>query len=156
MSQSNGQAAGLPSIDQALALLGERFGHAAFREGQQEAVRRILAGRSLLVVMPTGSGKSLIYQLPALLADGLTLVVSPLIALMKDQVDEMTARGVPATFINSSLSLQEQRARMQRCLSGKVRLLYVAPERFQNAAFLEMLGHAKVVRMAVDEAHCIS
>ncbi len=156
MSQSNGQAAGLPSIDQALALLGERFGHAAFREGQQEAVRRILAGRSLLVVMPTGSGKSLIYQLPALLADGLTLVVSPLIALMKDQVDEMTARGVPATFINSSLSLQEQHARMQRCLSGKVRLLYVAPERFQNAAFLEMLGHAKVVRMAVDEAHCIS
>ena len=156
MASSDSLPEGAPKIDRALALLGERFGHTAFREGQQEAVRSILAGRSLLVVMPTGSGKSLIYQLPALLADGLTLVVSPLIALMKDQVDDMAARGVPATFINSSLSLEEQRARIRQCVGGEVRLLYVAPERFQNAAFLEMLGRVKVARMAVDEAHCIS
>ncbi|HUU89599.1 MAG TPA: RecQ family ATP-dependent DNA helicase, partial [Phycisphaerae bacterium] len=156
MSPSNAQPDGSPSTEQALSLLGDRFGHAAFREGQEAAVRSVMGGRNLLVVMPTGSGKSLIYQLPALLADGLTLVVSPLIALMKDQVDEMTARGVPATFINSSLSLEEQRARIRRCVEGEVRLLYVAPERFQNAAFLEMLRQVKVVRMAVDEAHCIS
>ena len=156
MASSDSLPDGAPKIERALALLGERFGHTAFREGQQEAVRSVLAGRSLLVVMPTGSGKSLIYQLPALLADGLTLVVSPLIALMKDQVDDMAARGVPATFINSSLSLQEQRGRIRQCVGGEVRLLYVAPERFQNAAFLEMLGRVKVARMAVDEAHCIS
>jgi len=156
MASSDSLPDGAPNTERALALLGERFGHAAFREGQEEAVRSVLAGRSLLVVMPTGSGKSLIYQLPALLADGLTLVVSPLIALMKDQVDDMAARGVPATFINSSLSLQEQRARIRQCVGGEVRLLYVAPERFQNAAFLGMLGRVKVARMAVDEAHCIS
>ncbi len=156
MASSDSIPDGSPSLKQALALLGERFGHAAFREGQEEAVRSVLAGRSLLVVMPTGSGKSLIYQLPALLADGLTLVVSPLIALMKDQVDDMAARGVPATFINSSLSLEEQRARIRQCVAGEVRLLYVAPERFQNAAFLGMLGRVNVARMAVDEAHCIS
>jgi len=156
MTSSDSLPDGAPKIERALALLGERFGHTAFREGQEEAVRSVLAGRSLLVVMPTGSGKSLIYQLPALLADGLTLVVSPLIALMKDQVDDMAARGVPATFINSSLSLEEQRGRIRQCVEGEVRLLYVAPERFQNAAFLEMLGRVKVARMAVDEAHCIS
>jgi len=156
MNPSTPSPAGSPSFGQACALLRDRFGHAAFRDGQEAAVRSVLAGRSLLVVMPTGSGKSLIYQLPALLDNGLTLVVSPLIALMKDQVDEMTARGVPATFINSSLSLEEQHARIRGCVAGEVRLLYVAPERFQNAAFLRMLAQVKVARMAVDEAHCIS
>ena len=145
-----------PTTDPALALLRERFGHAAFREGQAEAVRSALAGRSLLVVMPTGSGKSLLYQLPALLGDGLTLVVSPLIALMKDQVDDLQRRNVPATFINSSLGMAQQQSRMADCVAGRIRLLYVAPERFQNAAFLNMLRQVKVARMAVDEAHCIS
>jgi len=144
------------AFDQALGFLHERFGHASFREGQEAAVRSVLAGRNLLVVMPTGSGKSLLYQLPALATAGLTLVVSPLIALMKDQVDELTRRAVAATFINSSLSLQEQQERIGRCLSGVVRLLYVAPERFQSAAFLAMLRRVKVMRLAVDEAHCIS
>jgi RecQ family ATP-dependent DNA helicase len=149
----------LPAIDafaQAQAFLHERFGHAAFRDGQEGAVRSVFAGRSLLVVMPTGSGKSLLYQLPALATAGLTLVVSPLIALMKDQVDELTRRSIPATFINSSLSLQEQQERIGRCLRGEVRLLYVAPERFQSASFLDMLRRVKVARLAVDEAHCIS
>jgi len=141
---------------QARGLLHERFGHTAFRDGQEGAVRSVLGGRSLLVVMPTGSGKSLLYQLPALATAGLTLVVSPLIALMKDQVDDLTRRGIPATFINSSLSLQEQQERIGRCLRGEVRLLYVAPERFQSAAFLDMLRRVKVARLAVDEAHCIS
>jgi len=143
-------------FEQALAILRDRFGHVALREGQEAAVRSALAGRSLLVVMPTGAGKSLLYQLPALLADGLTLVVSPLIALMKDQVDDLQQRGIPATFINSSLSLAEQQARIQQCVRGEVRLLYVAPERFQSAAFLGMLRQIKVARLAVDEAHCIS
>ncbi|MCX5654127.1 MAG: ATP-dependent DNA helicase, partial [Planctomycetota bacterium] len=153
--------AGTPSerrvtLEQAQALLHERFGHREFREGQADAVQSVLRGRSLLVVMPTGSGKSLLYQLPALLEDGLTLVVSPLIALMKDQVDDLVRRGVPAAFVNSSLSLDEQHERLAACVAGRTRILYVAPERFRSAAFLEMLRRVKVARMAVDEAHCIS
>ena len=153
--------AGTPSgrpvtLEQAQALLHERFGHSEFRAGQADAVQSVLRGRSLLVVMPTGSGKSLLYQLPALLEDGLTLVVSPLIALMKDQVDDLLRRGIPAAFINSSLSLEEQRQRLTACVAGQTRILYVAPERFRSAAFLEMLRKVKVARMAVDEAHCIS
>ena len=144
------------ALDRARAVLRERFGHNDFRDGQEGVLRSILSGRNLLVVMPTGSGKSLLYQLPALLTDGLTLVVSPLIALMKDQVDELVRRGVPATLINSSLSLDEQQKRLRDCLAGQVRLLYVAPERFQSASFLAMLRQVKVVRLAVDEAHCIS
>jgi ATP-dependent DNA helicase RecQ len=144
------------TLEQAQALLHERFGHREFREGQADAVQSVLRGRSLLVVMPTGSGKSLLYQLPALLEDGLTLVVSPLIALMKDQVDDLVRRGIPAAFINSSLSLEEQRQRLAQCVAGQTRILYVAPERFRSAAFLEMLQRVKVARMAVDEAHCIS
>jgi len=139
-----------------LDLLHAQFGHAQFRQGQEAAIRSVLAGRSLLVVMPTGSGKSLVYQLPALTAGGLTLVVSPLIALMKDQVDDLSRRGIKATFINSSLGLAEQRERIGQCLRGEVRLLYVAPERFQSAAFLDMIRRVRVVRLAVDEAHCIS
>ncbi len=143
-------------IERAETLLRERFGHSRFLPGQEEALRSVLAGRSLLVVMPTGSGKSLVYQLPALLGDGLTVVVSPLIALMKDQVDELARRRIPATFVNSSLSLEEQRNRLGRCLRGEYRLLYVAPERMRNAAFCEVLRRVRVSRMAVDEAHCIS
>ena len=140
----------------AARLLRERFGHAEFLPGQEGALRSVLARRSLLVVMPTGSGKSLIYQLPAVLAEGLTLVVSPLIALMKDQVDELVRLGLPVAFINSSLSPDEQRQRMDLCRRGRIRLLYVAPERFRSPAFLRMIEDVRVVRLAVDEAHCIS
>ncbi len=139
-----------------LETLQRAFGHTAFRGGQESAVRSILAGRSVLAVMPTGSGKSLLYQLPALLSDGLTLVVSPLIALMKDQVDELTRRKIPATFINSSLGLAEQRERIEQCRRGQIRLLYVAPERFRSESFVAMIRQARISRMAVDEAHCIS
>ncbi|NQU74812.1 MAG: RecQ family ATP-dependent DNA helicase, partial [Planctomycetes bacterium] len=137
-------------------LLRHRFAHKGFLAGQEQAIRSALAGRNLLVVMPTGSGKSLLYQLPALLAEGLTLVISPLIALMKDQVDDLTRRGISATFINSSLGLDEQRGRIQQCLNGQVKLLYVAPERFRSSSFVDMLGRVPIARMAVDEAHCIS
>ena len=147
---------GSAALDQASRILRERFGHERFLSGQEEALRSVLGGRSLLVVMPTGSGKSLLYQLPALLGEGLTLVVSPLIALMKDQVDELCRRRLPATFVNSSLSLDEQHNRLQRCIQGEFKLLYVAPERIHSPAFREMLRKVKVGRMAVDEAHCIS
>ncbi len=143
-------------MEEAARLLSERFGHREFLAGQEESLRSVLSGGNLLVVMPTGSGKSLLYQLPALMGKGLTLVVSPLIALMKDQVDELARKGVSATFINSSLGLDEQRGRMAACADGKYKLLYVAPERFRNATFAGMVSRVKVERMAVDEAHCIS
>ena len=145
-----------PLPAQAYETLSRQFKHEAFRPGQEEVIRSALAGRNLLVVMPTGSGKSLLYQLPAMLAEGLTLVISPLIALMKDQVDELSRKGLPATFINSSLGPEEQRRRLSECLQGRIRLLYVAPERLANPGFLALLSQARIARMAVDEAHCIS
>jgi len=144
------------ALDRARQVMAERFGHDLFLPGQEESLGSILSRRNLLVVMPTGSGKSLLYQLPALLDDGLTLVVSPLIALMKDQVDDLAGRGIPATFVNSSLSVTEQRARLSRCSAGEYKLLYIAPERFRNSSFLAAIKKIKVARMAVDEAHCIS
>ncbi len=137
-------------------VLRERFGHADFLPGQERALRAALAGRNMLVVMPTGSGKSLLYQLPALLDERLTLVISPLIALMKDQVDELRRKGIAASFVNSSLGLDKQRERLRACARGDVRLLYVAPERFRSKAFCDTLSRVEVGRMAVDEAHCIS
>jgi len=156
MTDLGEQGATPGGADPAVTMLRERFGHPGFREGQAAAVAAAMAGRNVLVVMPTGSGKSLLYQLPALLTDGLTLVISPLIALMKDQVDELQQRGIPATFINSSLSPDEQRDRIGRCDSGEIRLLYVAPERFRSSAFAAMLARVRIARLAVDEAHCIS
>ncbi len=149
-------AGGNRQRERAEEILARQFGHAAFRQGQAEAVVSALAGRDLLVVMPTGAGKSLIYQLPALLEDGLTLGVSPLIALMKDQVDQLRQKGIAATYVNSSLSAEEQHRRLHRCAAGEIRLLYVAPERFRSPAFLQAIGRAKLARLAVDEAHCIS
>jgi len=156
MSRENPQHSGSESMERARSVLHERFGHADFLPGQERALGAVLAERNLLVVMPTGSGKSLLYQLPALLDTRLTLVVSPLIALMKDQVDELRAKGIAATFVNSSLGLDEQRERLRACERGEVRLLYVAPERFRSGAFCDTLSRVRVARMAVDEAHCIS
>src|SRR3982751_6225213 len=119
-----------PSLEAARAALHARFGYAAFRPGQERAVASVLAGRDTLVVLPTGGGKSVCYQVPALLLPGLTVVVSPLISLMKDQVDALTARGIPATFINSTLTAGEISHRMASVLRGDVKLLYLAPERF--------------------------
>lgn len=132
------------------------FGLEDFREGQQDIVEAVMAGRPALVVMPTGGGKSLCYQLPAMLLPGVTLVVSPLIALMKDQVDALEERGLPATFINSSLRGEEQRRRLAGVAAGEHKLLFVAPERFRSDAFWEALEKVEVSLLAVDEAHCIS
>jgi ATP-dependent DNA helicase RecQ len=137
-------------------LLRERFGFAEFRPAQQQVIDKVMAGANVLAVMPTGSGKSLCYQLPALALPGLTLVVSPLIALMKDQVDQLNHLGLPATLINSTISREQQRSRLQQAIAGKIKLLYIAPERFQNDDFRGGLSRTRVSLFAVDEAHCIS
>jgi ATP-dependent DNA helicase RecQ len=144
------------SIADALTSLHVHFGFADFREGQREVIAAILEGKDAVVVMPTGSGKSLCYQLPALMFEGATLVVSPLIALMKDQVDALRARDLPATFINSSLPEQEQWARIDAVGRGQFKLVYVAPERFRSSRFLDALKSITISLFAVDEAHCIS
>src|SRR3954469_14345856 len=140
----------------ARGVLAERFGFATFRPGQEPVIDALLAGRSALAVFPTGGGKSICYQLPALLLDGLTVVVSPLIALMKDQIDALTARGIAAARLDSSLGREEASAVTGRIASGELRLLYVAPERFTNERFLGLLGRTPIALFAVDEAHCIS
>lgn len=133
-----------------------QFGLTSFRHGQKEVVATVLAGQDCLCVMPTGGGKSLCYQLPAVMLDGLTLVVSPLIALMKDQVDQLQALGLPVSFINSALPIAEQSERLDRMATGEFRLVYVAPERFRSGRFCEAVQSAGVKLLAVDEAHCIS
>jgi ATP-dependent DNA helicase RecQ len=144
------------SIADALTSLHNHFGFAEFREGQREVIAAILGGKDAVVVMPTGSGKSLCYQLPAMMLDGATLVISPLIALMKDQVDALHARGLPATFINSSIPWQEQAARIDSLRRREYKLVYVAPERFRSSRFVEALQSINISLFAVDEAHCIS
>src|SRR3954454_7623375 len=124
-----------------LDLLRSTFGFPAFRDGQEPVVDRLLAVKSVLAIFPTGGGKSLCYQLPALVLDGLTLVVSPLIALMKDQIDALTAKNIGAARLDSSLSQQEYVDVVARIKSGAIKLLYVAPERFNNERFREMLAH---------------
>ncbi|HAY81903.1 MAG TPA: helicase [Planctomycetaceae bacterium] len=133
-----------------------QFGLDAFRPGQRDVIDAVFAGRDCLCIMPTGGGKSLCYQLPAISREGVTIVVSPLIALMKDQVDGLSARGIPATCINSSLSLAEQRERLDVMANGGYRLVYVAPERLRNSAFLDAIRRTKIALLAVDEAHCVS
>ncbi len=137
-------------------LLKLHYGFSEFRSGQQEALENILRKKDTLVIMPTGGGKSLIYQLPALVLEGVTVVVSPLIALMKDQVDFLNSVGIPATFINSSISPQEAKERIEKIQGGFYKLLYIAPERFNNQEFVKLLENIKVDLFAVDEAHCIS
>ncbi|MGO9600188.1 MAG: RecQ family ATP-dependent DNA helicase [Isosphaeraceae bacterium] len=146
-------AAHSTNLDQ---ILREQFGLQQFRAGQRQVIERVLRGEDVLCVMPTGGGKSLCYQLPALLLPGVTLVISPLIALMKDQVDTLIERGHSATLINSTLDPAEQKARMLEVEAGKYRLLYVAPERFRSPRFLALMARIRLSLLAVDEAHCIS
>jgi RecQ family ATP-dependent DNA helicase len=136
--------------------LKQHFGFDGFRPGQEAVVRSVLSGRNTVAVMPTGAGKSLCYQLPALLLPGTALVISPLVALMKDQVDSLTARGVPATFVNSSIDEDERNRRIAAMVRGEYKLVYVAPERFRSGSFLEALRRVEISLYAVDEAHCIS
>ena len=144
------------TIGDARELLHSRFGYRDFRPGQERAVQAVLQKRDTLVILPTGGGKSLCFQVPALMLPGLTVVISPLISLMKDQVDALTARNLPATFINSSLTGAEVSSRLARAERGEVKLLYVAPERFDVGSTAERLRAIGVSLLAVDEAHCIS
>lgn len=139
-----------------LEALNHYFGLSAFRHDQENIINTVLSGKNTLVVMPTGGGKSLCYQLPALLLDGITLVVSPLISLMQDQVDSLKRQNIPVTFINSSLSLAESSNRLRGIKEGLYKLVYVAPERFRNERFLNAIRSSKISLFAVDEAHCIS
>jgi ATP-dependent DNA helicase RecQ len=139
-----------------LSALHRHFAHEAFRAGQEDLVRAVLDGHDVLAVMPTGSGKSLGFQLPALLLPGTTLVVSPLIALMKDQVDELNRRGIRAAALHSLLSSEARRDALGAARAGELRLLYVAPERFASEYFLSLLRDVPVARFVVDEAHCVS
>ena len=137
-------------------VLREFFGHQSFRPNQHEILSHLLSGRDVLAVMPTGAGKSLCYQIPALLLEGLTLVISPLISLMKDQVTALAQNGVPAAYLNSSLEQWESEDVLRRGLAGEYRLLYVAPERLGNASFLRFCAQVPIAMVTVDEAHCVS
>src|SRR5271163_3354934 len=136
--------------------LRDVFGFGAFREGQERVIQKLLDGQSALAVFPTGSGKSLCYQLPALHLDGLTLVISPLIALMKDQIDFLRERGVSAARLDSSVPVAEYRRVDADLRSGALKLLYVAPERLSNERFIQKLRGLKISPLVIDEAHCIS
>src|SRR5215212_8271697 len=138
------------------SLLKRTFGYGEFRPLQREIIEATLAGKDVFALLPTGGGKSLCFQLPALARPGLTVVISPLIALMKDQVDSLQAVGVPATFLNSSLAAGESRPRLRGLHNGEFRLLYVAPERLMLSGFVEDLKRWNVNLFAIDEAHCIS
>ncbi len=144
------------SLDDARAVLKRYFGYPDFRPPQIRAVEAVLSGRDALIVLPTGGGKSLCYQVPALVRDGLTVVISPLISLMKDQVDALERRQIRATFLNSTLPADETAARLRRLQQGALTLLYLAPERLENSAMLERLASTGVALLAIDEAHCIS
>lgn len=142
--------------DDFLSCLQSVFGYRAFRAGQRDVVEQICSGQDCLVIMPTGGGKSLCYQLPALLLPGLTLVVSPLISLMKDQVDSLTQMGVAAAYLNSSLPWEESAKVLQQMHSGELKLLYVSPERLLQGQFIERMKSLTISLFAIDEAHCIS
>ncbi len=139
-----------------LQTLRDYFGHDAFREGQEKVIGTLMDGRSALAIFPTGGGKSICYQLPAILLDGLTLVVSPLIALMRDQVDALVKKGIPAARLDSTLDANQIREVYENLDGGKLKLLYIAPERFANETFRQRLKCLRIQLVAIDEAHCIS
>jgi ATP-dependent DNA helicase RecQ len=143
---------------QAEHYLKKYYGYSLFRPGQGQIIESILSGNDVCVVMPTGAGKSICFQIPALLFEGITLVISPLISLMKDQVDALNELGIPATFINSSLSWREAKERIQKARNGEYRLLYIAPERLETESFTELIESfsQSISMVAIDEAHCVS
>ncbi len=143
-------------FEKAGQLLQTYFGYASFRRGQEQVIRSVLERKNTLCVMPTGGGKSICYQIPALLLPGTTVVISPLISLMKDQVDGLLQAGIPAAYINSSLTLTEVNERIREAAQGKYKLLYIAPERLESYEFTEELKGMEIPLVAVDEAHCIS
>ena len=144
-----------PSMDK-LSALKKYFGYTSFRPGQESLIDALLQGRDVLGIMPTGAGKSLCYQIPALLLPGITLVISPLISLMQDQVQALETAGISAAYINSSLGPREFYATLDQARAGAYKLLYVAPERLETELFRDFAKEAPISMVAVDEAHCIS
>jgi ATP-dependent DNA helicase RecQ len=140
----------------ALEVLQRQFGFDQFRDGQEQVITRLLAGKSVLAIFPTGAGKSICYQLPALMTEGVTLVISPLIALMKDQIDFLQSKGIAAQRLDSTLELEQYKNAMGELTAGRLKLLYVAPERLGSERFLQTLKRVKIAMLAIDEAHCIS
>lgn len=140
----------------ALEILKQYYGYSSFREGQESIIREILNGNDVLTIMPTGGGKSICYQVPALLLEGITLVISPLISLMKDQVDNINNLGIKSAYINSSLSNIEINSILDEAARNEIKILYVAPERLESQAFLELIASINVSMIAIDEAHCVS
>lgn len=143
-------------MNKPLEILEKYFGYKSFREGQLEIISNILRGKDSFCIMPTGGGKSLCYQIPALIFNGITLVISPLISLMKDQVDSVNDIGIKAEYINSTQSLGEIKEILRRCYDGEVKLLYIAPERLESEYFNKMLRKLWISQIAIDEAHCVS
>ncbi|MCL4440992.1 MAG: DNA helicase RecQ [Firmicutes bacterium] len=143
-------------LEKALKTLKQYFGYSSFREGQEQIINNILQGNDTLGIMPTGGGKSICFQIPALLFPGITLVISPLISLMKDQVDTLNSLGIPASFINSSLNQGEVTERIRDASMGRYKILYVAPERLESGLFRSITGSLNISLIAIDEAHCIS
>lgn len=146
----------LALLAKAEKILNNVFGYQSFRQGQAEVIEAILNQRDCLVIMTTGGGKSLCYQVPALCLEGMTLVISPLISLMKDQVDQLLINGVEAAYLNSSQSLDEQQAIEQKAISGQLKLLYLSPEKVMSNHFYQFISHCQISLIAVDEAHCVS
>src|SRR5690554_3359424 len=155
-SRSVNGPGGRKRMPEAAEILRKYYGYNKFKPGQEEIIASILGKNDTLAIMPTGAGKSVCYQVPALLLSGLTVVISPLISLMKDQVDALTTLEIPASFLNSSLRRKEQRIRVEKAARGEYKLLYVAPERLENEDFFRLLQTLQVSLVAVDEAHCVS
>ncbi|MEA4827414.1 MAG: DEAD/DEAH box helicase, partial [Clostridium sp.] len=143
-------------LERAKELLKKYYGYSEFRVGQEKNIDNILNGGDTFAIMPTGAGKSICYQIPALMLEGLTLVISPLISLMKDQVDSLNDMGIKAAYINSTLSQLEVEERIWDARNGGYSLLYVAPERLESENFCEILRSMNISLIAVDEAHCVS
>ncbi len=137
-------------------LLKKYFGYDHFRSGQNEIIEQILSGKDSLAIMPTGAGKSICYQIPAMILPGITLVISPLISLMKDQVNTLNEIGIPSAFINSSLTELEFQATMQNISYNLYKIVYVAPERLNSNSFLHFLNQLNISMITIDEAHCVS
>ncbi|HBD95782.1 MAG: ATP-dependent DNA helicase RecQ [Spirochaetes bacterium GWF1_31_7] len=139
-----------------ISLLKKKFGYDSFREGQESLINSVITGRDVLGIMPTSGGKSLCYQIPSLIVDGIVLVISPLISLMKDQVDALNESGIPAAYLNSSISLDEQWSVIHNAITGNLKIIYIAPERLNSPSFLDFTNQVTISLVAVDEAHCIS
>ena len=137
-------------------ILSKYWGYPEFRAPQADIIKSVLAGHDTLGLMPTGGGKSITFQVPTLAMDGIALVITPIVSLMKDQVDNLKERGIQATFLHAGLTMAERRKATERCTNGRCKFLYVSPERLQNSNFLQLLKHIELSLIVVDEAHCIS